>query len=257
MMKTFNQAKSKQETLFVEISKLLGALSSPVRLKIIHFLSQAPHSVEQLANKIGQSLANTSMHLNKMQREELLTSRVSAQKRIYEIKMIELKDFWEHIQNFALVHKKPYEQDIIDTYQKDLVWQENVEKNKSFDEEMEKVFDLLKENKAVLVDTRPYDEIDVESEGEEDHKNHRSILKEKVIHAPYQEVEKLLKKKSSKDLATLLPKDKILFIICRGKLCVVSLEITSQLKSKGWNAYRLNTSWHFLNQKLHHMRRKK
>ena len=72
MNKTIEKAKDRQEYLFSEMSALLNGLASPVRLKIIHFLTQAPHSVEQLAQKLGQSIANTSMHLKKMQRENIL-----------------------------------------------------------------------------------------------------------------------------------------------------------------------------------------
>ena len=104
MNKTIEKAKQRQDYLFEEMSSLLEALASPVRLKIIHFLSQAPHSVEQLSLKLGQSMANTSMHLNKMQRENILKTETLGQKRIYSLAQVEMKELWEQIQNFALVH---------------------------------------------------------------------------------------------------------------------------------------------------------
>ncbi len=65
MNKKFELIKNRQDEIFLGISNLLSGISSPVRLKLLHFLSQAPLTVEVLSNKIDQSVANTSMHLRK------------------------------------------------------------------------------------------------------------------------------------------------------------------------------------------------
>ena len=92
MSKTIEKAKERQDYLFNEMASLMDALASPVRLKIIHFLTQAPHSVEQLSLKLGQTVANTSMHLKKMQREGILKIETMAQKRIYSLAQGEMRD---------------------------------------------------------------------------------------------------------------------------------------------------------------------
>jgi DNA-binding transcriptional ArsR family regulator len=66
MKKKLNELKTKQDHLFNDASSILSSLSAPVRIKLIHFLSQAPLTVEVLSGKLGQSVANTSMHLRKM-----------------------------------------------------------------------------------------------------------------------------------------------------------------------------------------------
>ena len=253
MNNNIKEAKIKQDLLFTEMAKILAVLSSPVRLKIIHFLIQAPHSVEQLANKLNQSLANTSMHLNKMQREELLICKTSAQKRIYQIHHPEFKDFWENILNFTLHQKSSLENEMIMAYQEDFSWKSKISSSRPSDSskrssnELKEVINLIQLKKAILVDVRPDDEIE------------SSLLKhsldpEDIIQLYYQELEKNLKNKTLNHLP--LPKNKILFIICRGRLCVMSLEMTAQLRQKGFDAYRLNVSWHLLKKQLNKRRSK-
>src|SRR6266481_4239317 len=52
---------------------LIGkALSSPIRLEMIDVLSQRPRTVEDLSDEIGQSIANTSQHLQVLRSARLI-----------------------------------------------------------------------------------------------------------------------------------------------------------------------------------------
>ena len=186
-----------------------------MRLKIIHFLSQAPHSVEQLALKLGQTVANTSMHLKKMQRENILKTEVSGQKRIYSLAQEDLKDLWEQIQDFALKHNPDNVIDSQEIYQENLEWDKN----------LEDTIKQIKNKKLTLVDVRPDDEID---EVDANYKKY-------VLHIPFDALKK------NKDDIT---KSKPLLVICRGRLCVMANESTYQLRKLGFDAYKLNQSWH-------------
>lgn len=214
-MKTIDKAKERQDYLFTEMSSMLEAIASPVRLKIIHFLSQAPHSVEQLSLKLGQTVANTSMHLKKMQRENILKTETSGQKRIYSLAQDELKDLWEQIQDFALKHNPTNVIDSRTIYQEELEW----------DKDLDETIKLIKNKKVVLIDVRPDDEVD-----EID-----AFYKKYVMHIPFDEIKK------QKDE---LPKSKPFLVICRGRLCVMANESTFQLRKLGFDAYKLNQSWH-------------
>jgi DNA-binding transcriptional ArsR family regulator len=221
MSKTFDKAKARQEELFVEIASLLSGLASPVRLKIIHFLSQAPHSVEQLSLKLGQSVANTSMHLKKMQRENILKTETSGQKRIYSLAHSELKNFWEQIQDYALAQDPTKIIDSKVIYQENLVWDKNLR---------ETVKDI-KSEKVILLDVRPSDEVE-----EQDMQYSKYVM-----HIPFDNLKKL------KDE---LPTNKPILIICRGRLCVMSNESTHQLRKMGFEAFKGNFSWFQLSQAL-------
>jgi DNA-binding transcriptional ArsR family regulator len=55
--------KQRQEDIF-SLASLLGAMAAPVRIRLIHFLSQAPLTVEVMEIKVDQSVANTSIWLD-------------------------------------------------------------------------------------------------------------------------------------------------------------------------------------------------
>jgi DNA-binding transcriptional ArsR family regulator len=221
MSKTFDKAKSRQDELFIEIASLLSGLASPVRLKIIHFLSQAPHSVEQLSLKLGQTVANTSMHLKKMQRENILKTETSGQKRIYSLSHNELKSFWEQIQDYALAQDPSKIIDSNNIYNENLVWEKS----------LKDTIKEIKSQKIILLDVRPIDEVD---------ELDPNYLKY-VIHIPFDNLKKM------KDD---LPKNKDILIICRGRLCVMSNESTFQLRKMGYSAFKGNFSWFQISQAL-------
>jgi DNA-binding transcriptional ArsR family regulator/rhodanese-related sulfurtransferase len=221
MSKTIEKAKEKQDYLFTELASLLDALASPVRLKIIHFLTQAPHSVEQLSLKLGQTVANTSMHLKKMQRENILKTETLGQKRIYSLAQEQMKEFWEQIQNFALIHTPSNSIISHELYQEDLEWFKD----------MEETIKMIKTRKLTLLDVRPDDEID----------GMDANYKKYVVHIPFNNFKKLKED---------LPKSRPILVICRGRLCVMSNESTYQLRKLGFDAYKLNQSWFQVSKKL-------
>ncbi len=214
MSKTLEKAKKRQDELFHEMSALLGALASPVRLKIIHFLSQAPHSVEQLSLKLGQTIANTSMHLKKMQRENILKSQTLGQKRIYSLAQPGMKDFWEEIQNFTLQHNPENTIASAKIYPENLTW----------NQDPHETIKMIKAKKLTLLDVRPLDEVD-----ETDTKYLKYVL-----HLPYSDLKTHL---------DTIPKSRPVIIICRGRLCVMANESTAELRTLGFKAYKWDLSW--------------
>jgi DNA-binding transcriptional ArsR family regulator len=203
------------------MSQLLQTIGSPVRLKIIHFLAQAPHSVEQLSLKLGESVANTSMHLKKMERQHILKNESQAQKRIYSFNHDELNVFWEQILNWTKIASPETFKEFENFYGDDFIWKEP----------LKLTVQLIKEKKVVVVDLRPSEEVSESQKNEESYKKYITSL-------PYP-IE--LKQKLNK-LKTF-PKTKPILLICRGALCVMSQESCFQLRSKGFNSYNFNISW--------------
>jgi DNA-binding transcriptional ArsR family regulator len=215
MSRTFEKAKERQDYLFSEISSLLNAMASPVRLQVIHFLTQSPHSVEQLALKLNQSVANTSMHLKKMQRENILKVEIKGQKRIYSLSQNEMREFWEQIQNFALIHNESNIISSKEIYGENLEWQKNIEE----------AVKLIKAKKLTLLDVRPDDEIEMDD----------CIYKKYVTHISFNNLKKL-----KETLSNANP----ILVICRGRLCIMSNESTYLLRKLGFDAFKLNFSWY-------------
>lgn len=63
---------SQRDQYFNEKSQLFKLLSSPVKLKLLQFISFAPRTVEDCANKMKQSIQNTSLHLISLEKAGIL-----------------------------------------------------------------------------------------------------------------------------------------------------------------------------------------
>ena len=70
-MDTQHGDKARLYDLFAEVGKALGSAS---RLELIDLLAQAPHTVEELADKAHLSVANASQHLQRLKAVGLVTT---------------------------------------------------------------------------------------------------------------------------------------------------------------------------------------
>ena len=208
MNKRLLETKENQEEIFNKISSLLSGLSSPVRIRLLHFLSQSPLSVEVLSEKIGQTVANTSMHLRKMHAANIVEVSVVGQRRLYRLHPATF-DFWEKMQDYFQLIYPGMDLKTNQTYG-DL----------NFDD-TKLLLTLIKSHQALIIDVRPSDEA-------------RSFDFKAEF---YQQIPgpELLKK--------TLPKNKKLFIFCRGRFCALSADTVYQLRTKGFDAFRLPYSW--------------
>ena len=193
---------------------MVAGLSSPVRVKLIHFLSQGPLTVEVLADKIGQSVANTSMHLRKMLACQIVSVSAQAQKRIYSLHPA-VFEFWEVCQNVSQKIDPSLAIDSTKVYA-DLDWKED----------LHSIIKAVKIEKTVILDVRPRDEIT------------QSLKGLNVLNIPSTDLINNLNR---------LPKDKTILVFCRGRLCALSSYAVQLLRENGFNAFRLNHSWYALN----------
>lgn len=202
--------RQRQEDIFVSFASLLGAMAAPVRIRLIHFLSQAPLTVEVMASKVDQSVANTSMHLKKMLSEGLVSVESLGQKRLYTLSP-EVQLFWENFQDFAQKLDPTLVLEASDLYG-DINWSEPWNMTKK----------LVQSGEVVLLDVRPEDEVI----GNDD--------SDLVIHIPQNDLKNNLKNISKK---------KKVLVFCRGRLCALSAFSVNYLRENGFKAYRLDVSW--------------
>src|SRR5713101_609564 len=73
-MKAAGKRQFKDE-LFAQFARIGKALSSGRRLELLELLAQGERSVEDLAAETGQSVANTSQHLQVLRQAQLVESR--------------------------------------------------------------------------------------------------------------------------------------------------------------------------------------
>ena len=143
MNKQLQNLKTKQDEIFLRSSQILKTLAAPVRIKLIHFLSQSPLTVEILSQKIDQSISNTSMHLRKLFNENIVGIETVGQKRLYSLHPAML-EFWESSQNFV----------------------QNIDSSLHLDESLNwesPIDSTIEKSHICFLDVRPHDEVDLNS----------------------------------------------------------------------------------------------
>jgi rhodanese-related sulfurtransferase/predicted transcriptional regulator len=80
--------------LFDGFAAVGKALSSGRRLELLDVLAQGPRSVERLAAEIGQSVANTSSHLQGLLRAGLVVTQRDGNRMVYRLAGEAVEDLW-------------------------------------------------------------------------------------------------------------------------------------------------------------------
>src|SRR5207237_8215987 len=95
------QAKA---ALFDALASVAQALGSGRRAEIVDVLAQGERSVEELANEISQSVANTSQHLQVLARAGLVRSRRQGTRVYYRLASDRVGDLWAVVRGVAARH---------------------------------------------------------------------------------------------------------------------------------------------------------
>jgi rhodanese-related sulfurtransferase len=90
--------------LFDEFASVGKALASGRRLELLDVLAQGPRSVERLAAEIGQSVANTSSHLQVLLRAGLVGTERDGNRVVYRLAGQAVEDLWAALRATAESH---------------------------------------------------------------------------------------------------------------------------------------------------------
>src|SRR5438552_10117267 len=90
--------------LFDALASVSQALGSGRRAEIVDGLAQGERSVEELANEISQSVANTSQHLQVLARAGLVRSRREGTRIIYRLASDRVAELWAAVRDVAVRH---------------------------------------------------------------------------------------------------------------------------------------------------------
>lgn len=210
------QTVNYQNRLYKELSRIGKGLSNDRRLEILDLLTQAPKSVETIANSVGISVANASRHLQILKDSHLVTTERKGNHVIYSLsssKVSALVCLLTEIGNDELSD--------MHTIQLASDSQKNV-----------KIISLNQAQKdyqkSVVLDVRPADE-------------YAAGHIQSAINIP---LESLTEKMSS------LPKNQKIIVYCRGRLCANSNVATQLLNDNGFNAVSLNSSYYDWNNSM-------
>src|SRR5918992_1683738 len=90
-----------KDRLFAEFATIGKALASPHRLELLDLLGQGERSVDELAQEIEQSLANTSAHLQVLRQARLVESDKRGLNVIYRLAAPERFDLWRTLRDLG------------------------------------------------------------------------------------------------------------------------------------------------------------
>lgn len=203
-------AEASKDALFEAIAAVGKAFSSPRRLELVDLLAQAPRTVEDLARRTGQSVANTSQHLQALHAAGVVERHREGLRVRYELSGPDVVEAWLAMRDAARRHVPRFERAARAYLGPDV---EAVGR--------EELVERLRRGDAVLIDVRPADEF---AAGHID--GAHSI--------PLDELE---------DRLDELPADAEIVAYCRGPLCAYAHEAVRRATAHGRRARRLNDGW--------------
>ena len=205
-----NQTTETKAQIFELVSNIASTIGSPARLKILFILAQAPRSVDAISRITGESVANTSQHLQRLLNERLVLVRKDKLSRIYRLSDPLIALLVENL--FDLAEKVSPELANLESCMVD----DEIGKPIA----LQSVIEEIRNKKAVMVDVREeYEATESPIEG--------------AISLPLDKI---------RDRVRSLAKSKTYYIFCRGRACEMATEGVKILRSMGFKAFRLRES---------------
>jgi rhodanese-related sulfurtransferase len=199
------RAKDALYDAFAEVAKALG---SGRRAEIVDVLAQGERSVEEVAEALGQSVANTSHHLRALARAGLVRTRRDGTRIYYALADERVAMLWATLRDVAAEHVAGIER-LAQAYLGDRDGLEAITRKE--------LSDRLRRGDLVVLDVRP------EAEFQAGHiTGARSV--------PVGELQRKLR---------TLPKDTEVVAYCRGPYCVYADDTVRALRRRGYRARRL------------------
>jgi rhodanese-related sulfurtransferase/DNA-binding HxlR family transcriptional regulator len=198
--------------LFDAFASAAQALGSGRRAEIVDLLAQGERSVEEIANEISQSVANTSQHLHVLARAGLVRSRREGTRVIYRLASERVGDLWAAVRDVAVRHVAEVNQ-LADEY---LGERDEVEQVSAAELE-----ERLARGDVVVLDVRPEREY-------------------RAGHIPGAQSVPLAALAS---VAPKLPRRRQIVAYCRGPYCVYADDAVRILQRRGLKARRLDVGF--------------
>lgn len=200
--------RAAKDALYDGFSLVARALSSGRRAEIVDVLAQGERSVEEIAGEIGQSMANTSQHLQHLLRAGLVVSRRDGNRIYYSLAGPRVSELWSALRDVAAAHVAELDR-LARAYLGDRDRLETVDRK-----ELAK---RLRAGDVVLLDVRPAAE-------------YAAGHIRGAVSVPIDELSKRLRE---------VPKDGEVVAYCRGPYCVYADDAVRMLRKRGYRAARL------------------
>lgn len=195
--------------VFDQISRLGKAFSSATRLEIIHQLSQAPRTVDSLADSIGQSTANTSHHLQKLREVRLVEAKRDGVHMIYRLadeEVVRAYQMLRHLAEARLFEVQEFLHRFFD------------ERDQMESVDPDQLLERVRQGEVTVVDVRSDEE-------------YQAGHLPGAVCIPLEQLEERISE---------LPRDRQVVAYCRGPFCALSLDAVDLLRDNGFEARRLS-----------------
>jgi len=204
-----------REAIYDQLARIGKSLASGPRLEILDVLCQGPRSVESLAGQVGQSVANTSQHLQVLRRARMVESERAGTSMVYRIADEAVSQLVRSLRKLAEARLLEVEQ-ITREFFEDRATLEPVDR--------ERLIECVQSGEALVIDVR-------------DALEYAAGHVAGAVSVPLDELEQRLAD---------LPKDREIVAYCRGRYCVMAVEAVERLRSAGFKATHLDegvTDW--------------
>jgi len=200
--------RAAKDALYAAFGEVAGALGSGRRAEIVDLLAQGERSVEEVAEQIGQSVANTSHHLRTLFRAGLVRTRRDGTRIFYALGSERVQRLWTAVRQVAEEHVGGLDQ-LARAYLGERGGLEAIDRDA--------LRERLHRGDVVVVDVRPAAEYAAGHIA-----GARSV--------PIAELRQRLRE---------LPADREIVAYCRGPYCVFADDAVRHLRSLGYRAIRL------------------
>lgn len=204
--------RAEKDALFDGLAAVARALGNGRRAEIIDVLGQGERSVDQLAVELGQSVANTSQHLQHLLRAGLVRTRRDGNRIHYSLASAQVAELWANMRRVAAAHVAEIDQ-LADAYLGDRSGLEVVSRAE--------LSRRIERGEVVLLDVRP----EVE---------YRAGHITGAVSIPLKDLARRLRS---------LPKHTEVVAYCRGPYCVFADDAVRTLTRRGYRAARLEDGY--------------
>lgn len=197
-----------KDAIYRQLARIGKAVASPRRLELLDLLAQGPRTVERLASESGQTVANTSQHLQLLRRARLVEAQKQGLYVTYRLADQGVAEFYRGLR--ALAESRLGE---IHRVTRDFLADRGA--LEAVDQEV--LVARVLRGEVTLLDVRPVEEYAA-----------GHIVG--AVSVPLRELEQRL---------AGLPKRRQIVAYCRGPYCVLAIEAVARLRALGFKALRL------------------
>ncbi|MEE9133622.1 MAG: metalloregulator ArsR/SmtB family transcription factor [Gemmatimonadota bacterium] len=197
-----------KDAVYQQLGRVGKALASPRRLELLDLLCQGPGTVEALARAIDQSVANTSQHLQVLRSARLVEAEKEGVHVRYRLADEMVCDFYRSLRALAESQLAEIER----------ITREFLEARGTMEPvDREHLLDRVRRGEVTVLDVRPVEEyVAGHIPG--------------ALSVPLDRLDGRLAD---------LPRDREIVAYCRGPYCVLAIEAVELLRTRGFEAVRL------------------